>query len=215
MPIPVLNAADVLQLTIATYFTPSRQLGLNTSHWQVTVSGAPPANVSDFVNVMDSLFAPLYKLAISGGAKYYGCRAVKVFPAGAPAPQTATANTGAGLVGTQVLPTAIAGILKFTTANVGRKFRGRNYIPFPDATFLAAAGAEPTAAYVAAILNIGAVYVPQAIIVGGRSATVTPVICNKAGTAPVSPITNVLSEGDFGTQHRRGDFGRTNNYPPF
>jgi hypothetical protein len=204
---------DIVQVTTFTWA--QGQLGLNNRYYLITgLTGAPTD--STFAQGFDTLVAPFYQAIMTSGSIYYGTKARIVKPFATTIPQYWSNNQGPGAVGTAGLPTQVRGMLKRTTATVGRKGRGRLYLPFPDASSLAATpGFLPGGAYLVSVTNLAnATEGAITLTVGALSIGCTSVITGKTLATPLK-VTNWVAEKAWGTQRRSGSFGRQNPYPEF
>jgi hypothetical protein len=114
-----------------------------------------------------------------------------------------------------MIPGAVAAMLKTSSATNGRKGQGRVYIPFVGDNFATTWG-QPTAALEVALGLIGAaVYTLAPIGVGVNTSTMVWCLPNAKFAPNISQVLAYVGEPKFGTQHRRGDFGKLNTIPPF
>lgn len=116
------------------------------------------------------------------------------------------------------VPTQTRPILSWQTAQAGRAFRGRLFLPTPTIDFVSAPG-FPTAAYLAIANAFGSAVLPN---VGVSGTTWTPVIAHRRVISVGPPkviswtsdaIIARIARGEFGTQRKSGNYGRTNTEP--
>jgi hypothetical protein len=124
--------------------------------------------------------------------------------------------SGPGTGGANALPLAVCGLGHLRSGGIGRSGRGRAYLPFPSTAFATPATSEPTAAYITAattlLENLATI---EEFGSGGNVADVDLIVFNRnaafAGGNPGPAVTTWNVSPLWATQHRRGDFGRTNN----
>lgn len=200
---------DILQSRIETSF--GTQSSQNIRHWRVSAEVAPAATHAQIAANLDTSIAPLYKAVLSTSATYRGVAVRRIFPLPPTIEAIANANLGAGTIAGDPLPKQTAGVVTFRTALAGRKFRGRFYAAFP-AESDNNASTLPSNAYVAGLALLGGVFtLSRTIPNGAGSTTIDPVIWHRR-TSTFDVITNIVARTIWGTQRRRGDYGRPN--PP-
>lgn len=139
------------------------------------------------------------------------------------APVTATSGV-TGSLATLQTPTQVRAVASWTTALVGRKFRGRNYLPSPDASMLTPATGYPVAAYQAAWVSVQNLLIPGPITVtnGGTTSSWDFLLLHrpKKVVPPAIPgnwTGDLITAGKpitkFGTQRKSGEYGRPNGLP--
>jgi hypothetical protein len=215
-----LAVGDILE--VITVIATLDQIGEIVWHAQVSalVAGTP----TDFsvAFYVDAQLQAHWKPILSNQCTYRGvsCRILNRIPTLAANYQNA--NAGLGTAVGFSLPKQTCGLIKWTTGNAGRAFRGRSYIPFPPATFDGADG-TPTGPYLAALTaNQGPFWGsgPVNVTEGGNIGTIVPGIYHrKAALVPpplartITPISNFVVRPLWATQRRRGDEGRKNLAP--
>lgn len=217
----LLAVGQYVQLRVWCTQTLARQASVNSAWYVVSAVGASPALDTDFATQMDSTVGPAMKAIINVGAVYNGCQAIihsqiPPYPALA-VPAQATANAGAGTAGPTPCPFQTCGILRFQTDRPGPSGRGRWYLPFPS-TLDQDINGFPTAAYITDALALGGeVGVGISVSASGRTAVLVRALVhgkNKLGVYPApSPVVDFTIDPVWGTQKRRGSFGRTNVSP--
>jgi hypothetical protein len=124
---------------------------------------------------------------------------------------------GACTGGANLGPTQNSGVISKHTALAGRPFRGRNYIPFPWPAAIDANGA-PTGAY-SSLLNLLCAKLDTVLTVTGAlgSATLVQTIYHAKGYGrppafqhTTTRTVGTFASGRYGTQRRRGEYGRQN-----
>lgn len=199
----------------------SPQVGMNTLYLDcLSVAGVTPEE-GDLVDHLSTLFSIPYKAAMGAPAEYVGADVQNV--SGLPPFPIQSASIigqGNGTFNANLLPTQICGVIHLKTALTGRAYRGRIYIPFPgDTSQTAADYPMPTGAYLTVLAGFSAILDTNVTVTGagGGTAILQWVLHhnkNKAGVTPSpTPIIDAPASVLFGTQRRRGNYGRQNPPP--
>lgn len=208
----VLQNGDLVKVRHVCY-TPT-QIGVNVLYYRVLA--APVGAVSDFDVAASTNMARggLYKALISTMARFRGVGVQIVIPGVSPPEQVDVTQDGVGTSGTTLAPTQSSGIITKLTAISQRYARGRIYVPFPSTDDMTAAGA-PTAGYLAALLTLANdLDDVETVVVGAASVVLTPVVRSLSVAHPGTyTITTCVPRAKFGTQRRRGQYGRINVLP--
>jgi len=206
------TVSEVLRITYVTQM--DNQAGLNNQYYQVTTVTGLGCTLDQIAvaagNTVGGLYAPL----LTSVAEYRGVivHAFQAIPQ--PAPGLAPDPTP-GASGDDPLPGQVAGIITFTTEFAGPGGRGRIYVPFPDETDNDV-DHRPTATWITAATNLATfLATPFSTTDGGNQTICTPGIWHRPPLAEPSfrEITGWIVRSRWGTQRRRGDYGRT-NLPP-
>jgi hypothetical protein len=208
--VPNLAALNVLQCQF--YCQEIEQVSINTFNYLVTSVGPSPATDADAAATLSTLFAPDFKALVQNNGTYLGVlvRVRNILPL--PSPAGSTNGTGAGTAGAVGLPRQSAGLLSFQTGFAGPGKRGRMYLPFPSVSDNQLDGG-PSPGYVTKGETLGADLMgPVPISVGGRTATLEPVLWSKKEATYFS-ITSFHMSPSWATIRRRGSFGRPNSNP--
>lgn len=201
---------DILRCTV--YNLQAAQLGLNVLSYRVATVVGGGSTLEAAVSAIDTAVSTQYKAIMGTTASYRGIGLRRTFP-GALTPEVfATLGQGAGLLTGDPLPKQICGILSKRTSHAGRTGRGRVYVPFPTESQSDTIGAC-TFGY-SILLQALAVAILGPITVG----TVTDNVQLKLGVPnrlwnSQYDCTQILDRQRWGTQRRRGDFGKTNVSP--
>lgn len=193
------------------------QASVNTHYYQVGPN-APNGNWSPalLLSTWATAIAPGLKPLLANVAFFDGSSiqvvTIKPYSALLYSNQSAGAGTAVG----NPLPTQVCGMISRRTDYSGRAYRGRLYMPFPTTTFADTNGL-PTTAY----QNALSTYVLDAENTNGlvltaapNNITLMPILWHKIGTAAPAPITGHEYPVKFGTQRRRGSYGKANFSPP-
>lgn len=205
----VLSPSDQVRSSIWT--ADSEQASVNVLHWRVQSVGGSPATDADLAIALDTIIAPVIKPVIANTATYRGVEVQILFPTLQLA-VSATGFTGVGTAGANALPRQTAALTQWRTTLAGRHGRGRSYWPFPASALnqldgvMTPAGLALYQALHLAILNFGV------FTVGGRTATVALTVYNRV-THVGTVVSAATTLSKWGTQKRRGSFGRPNLSP--
>jgi hypothetical protein len=216
----VLTNGDLVRVRF--WCTAGDQAAVNTMYWRVVAHLGTPVTDLDFAINFDEIMGSFYKAMMPSSVSYNGCEAGKV-EVPALTMQIARGAAGAGTLGAIALPRQICSVVSFRTANSGRRYRGRVYLPFPpvgaaelDGT-MTSAFAVLVAQWSAQWASINEVDAPFGSPTGSLTITqVIPHFLKKGEVGPELPPTDVVatSPGElFGTQRRRGSYGRQNTSP--
>lgn len=191
------------------YFGGPSQLGIFTSTWYCTAPGTPAASLGDLATALGTVIDAALGNCMHSAASILGYKVNGINFSPPPLPGVATSTTTGGAAGDPT-SASLSGIIKEQTNFSGRAYRGRMFVPFPSTAHVSAAG-YPTAAYTTALTTLATALVgfTGATGAGGGSFTVTPVVFHRkttTGSSWVGLAPSVL----FGTQHRRGNYGKLN-----
>lgn len=195
--------------------TAPTQCAVLRRYWRCNFATAGTAHDTLAVAVrFDNLFAPLYKLLLNNNAQYRGSTFERVSGA-LPFPIAARtiANAGIGTAGAIAMAKQTAGLIGLYTAFIGKKNRGRQFVPFPSTTSDAGNGL-PTAAYGIDLANLALqLRTNISLTVGADTVQFDPVIWNKLTPGSNLIVVTGTPRTTWATQRRRGDFGRANQSP--
>jgi hypothetical protein len=209
-----IDLGDVVVAEVVVWDSVMQQIATLRRYWTATtLVGVGDVTFQNVATYFDTNLSAPYISVVYNGARYEGVRVRRHFPVSTDQWAYETSNAGPGTAGAVALPTQTAGLLRFQSAEIGKKGQGRQYVPFPSASDNETIG-EPTAAYQAAVSNIGTVLAqPQTIAGGGtKSYVFKPTLWNEAGSVGTEIITFLVAPS-WATQKRRGAYGRTNKVP--
>lgn len=188
------------------------QVGLNVRNYRVTnIVGISVTDQAAAI-VLDTLFNPLYKAVLSAGASWRGVSVQKIWPTPRLVAAIMIGNAGPGSVAGDMLPSQVSGLISLRTAESGRNARGRNYVPFPSESSSDVNGLPTTAYQTNLQLIADNMHETITVGMGADSADIVPVVSNTPPTLP-KDITEALARKEWGTQRKRGSFGRKNVLP--
>jgi hypothetical protein len=203
---------------VRTFCYSLNQMSVNVRYFQVATVTGGTMTETQFITALGANFATVMKAAMTNNAEYIGSDVQNITGA-KPYPIQVASLSGAGFgaAGANPLPTQVCGVLSLKTALTGRGYRGRSYIPFPDFSAVNTGSQLPTGAYETLVGNIGNVVTGAlAVVNGGVTVTVQWMLRHSkpvaiAGT--YTPIVGYVTPDAFGTQRRRGSYGRQNPIP--
>lgn len=191
----------------------SSQISVNVYHHLVTSETVTPASLQAIATAFDARVQAIYKLLMTDQATYRGVGVRKIKPLPPTLEVTATANQGPGTNTGDPLPKQIAGVISFRTSFSGVRYRGRKYIPFP-AEGSSTTSAQPFPAYVTGLQGLADAVIPILTVNDGANSTTLGFAIFHRDTREADLVISAIPRAVWGTQRRRGDFGRANT-PPF
>lgn len=202
---------DVIEVKVYCFKSP--QLSVNVRHYKATAeagTGATPANVAFAV---DNHIATTLKLLLSAQANYKGVSVQRIAPLPKDVPTYDATGAGAGGVAGDALPTQTCGIFTLRTANAGRAYRGRMYVPFPGEGSSTVDGL-PTAIYLGDLTTYADKWLDSITAGGGgNTTTFSPVLVNKNFPGVIPALVSQITRAKWATQRRRGSYGQGNVSP--
>ena len=175
---------------------------------------------TDVLNTLDQMYPPHIRAFIANAANY-ASTCIQVYDAPNLYPMIGTeASAGVGLSGPIALPKQTCGVITKITDYAGGGGRGRMYAPFPaiDATELTG-GSQPLARHTGLLGNIANAFMTVTPVngAGGGSLQLVPVLRYSIKPGPTThgyrDITGFRVRSKWGTQRKRGDYGRANSPP--
>jgi hypothetical protein len=186
------------------------QVSFNVMGWQCTGITGTGCTMAELASNLRANMIATYPALLTSVAQFRGVGAQQAYP-----PKDAESYAGGAIPGTAgavPLPKQIAGVLSFYDGLAGPKHRGRFYLPFPSTAQNTADGV-PTAAYVTAVAAWAAGWNAGIHVVGaGGTADFLPHILHRL-TLNGTQATRYAARAIWGTQKKRGDYGRTNISP--
>lgn len=199
---------------IAFYCQLHGQASVNRFRVRVTQIVGAPLTDNDCVKDFSTTWAALYKAVISSDTLYQGCT-MRMVKGAAPFPLTAFSQlgSGGGVLAPPNLPTQVSGLVSLYTPKLGKKYRGRMYVPFPAAVSQDLVTGEPILAYLAGLTAmVNQLKAIHTVTIGGSSVDFI------YGLTPVPDVSltgydSGIARMAWATQKRRGDYGRLNKGP--
>lgn len=206
----LISNGDFLEYRVVCSF--GVQTSFNVRHMRVSGVGVPIPNLGDCATAINAIMAPLWKAVMSNQCTYRGVMVRRVRPLPPSPPAWENGSQGVGTVATEPLPNQVAGVISLYTNFAGRRYRGRLYIPFPaegDNTVTSI----PSAGYLTGLGNIGGAVLGIITNPNTKIAILTPILYHRLdGTS--NDLVGTTTRTVWGTQRKRGGFGRANP-PPF
>lgn len=213
MAVPAIPLAvdDLIRCKIVTQC--DNQAGLMILHFRVTSNDIPVAtDLSDVLGTFAGVFAGPMKAVMSERARYAGLTLARnrgIWTA----EYFSAVGQGFGLVAGDTLPKQICGVVSKRVAVAGHGKTGRSYVPFPGEVSNSAIAA-PTGAYMTLLSAVKDAIVSQIdYVVAPNRMVFTPIVYKKLSPGTSAVVVDGIARGVWGTQRRRGDFGRVNLAP--
>jgi hypothetical protein len=176
--------------------------------YRVSAIAGTSCTDQQFADYISPILGVPIKNLLPTAANFWGVRVQITAPTLAPG-VFSVSGSGAGSYGAGVVPTQVGAVITKYSALAGRKGRGRIYFG-PHATGQLTGTGGISAGTLTLLGTLAATFVgtmtPGS---GGNTATLFAEIYHRA-TQTGSDITTFLPSGKFGTQRRRGDYGRPN-----
>lgn len=188
------------------------QAGINVRHWTVTAAAPASMTDQDVANQFQALVGPLIAACMGSNSNMLqtAVRKVNGVPIGAQTPSNTPTIPGAVVSGD--LPRQTSGLITLRTLTIGRKGRGRMYVPFPPTT-LSDVNGQPTAGYLTALTALRNVVGANVVLTDGVNVMTFQPCLYKRGALVGTPVTSAVNRLSWATQRRRGSFGRPNALP--
>jgi len=188
--------------------------------WRVTNTLGTGATQVQIAAAVDGAIASPLKALMASSAEYLGTKCSKIFPTPRTFATDVFTSTGFGGVAGDPVPRQSRGIVTLTTANAGRSWRGRRYIPFPSETSNDSDG-TPTGPYLTALDTLGTALITTLVGVGGGGNTcdLEPVLAKLTyvghvlNSITMKSFAGRISRNRWATQRRSGSYGRPNVTP--
>jgi len=200
---------DILQFRF--YCRLDDQVSVNVSHFKITAEVTGGATVQELATVLGGVMSGPYADVMSSTAQFMGTQCQKVWPLPKGASFSASL-LAAGTRSTEPLPPQSCGVVSLKTALAGRKFRGRQYLPFPAENDNGVTHV-PLAGYLASANTwMTTLFTLHTTVGATGSTTYKPVIFHRADGSATDIVSGRVREG-WGTQRRRSYFGQHNLSP--
>jgi hypothetical protein len=189
------------------------QAAVNTVHYGVDSVGSPAATDQDLANILEANIATAWKATLWDSATFNGLQVRILARSPLPVGVFANAHAGVGTNGANGFPSQVAGLIQWQTRFTGRRFRGRIYMPFP-ATGNATSAGQPDNTQLALYVTAGNLLLAMTgLSVGGRTAALHLALAHKTNPVTATQIQSLTVSSKYGTQRKRGAFGRANSSP--
>lgn len=200
---------DILEAKMFSGLQPG-QLFINVQHYRVIAVAGSSTDLATLMSTLDNNWSAALKGLMNTTFTYFGSAWKRINPAG-PSFEWIIFNAGAGtLASGDPLPKQVAAVVTKLTAGTGRAARGRLYLGgFGEADNT---GSAPDPATITAINTAISIITVDTATGGANAVTVRPVIYHRASNS-TTDITGIRCRSIWGTQKRRGDYGRVNRLP--
>lgn len=208
-----LAPGSLIRLDIVAAHTPTEQIGIN-SMWflvgNVVSGGLTLEQICDQMRInVEAVWGNWNNVNVG----LLGVRGYWINLATGKAIEGAkSASTLVGDLDDGILPSQVSVVVKKKTSTVGRGKHGRLYLPFPVATAVLDNGELDGATEAIMVAYCNTAFSASVLNVGGISSQILPVVAHYGPPVTYSNILSYEATHKFGTQRRRGDYGRTN--PP-
>jgi hypothetical protein len=201
---------DIARVSVAV-IQDNSQIQINNFHYACTVAGGTDTRQQLGLHVYN-LYAALLGTYFSNATKLHGWKVHMLKASQAFSPVTGTSDQlGSG--GIVILPTAVRPLIHLQTGLVGKKYNGRLYMATPTGSGVGP-GSRVSDTAQASLNTLMTGLLPPFFQTG---TTWTYGLLHRAKGPPVvlttTPITAFVVTPKWGTQHKSGDFGRTNAIP--
>lgn len=215
MAIPLING-ERIKVRFVCYT--ANQISVNVLHY-VAANLLGTVTDADLAAFFDARMSVEYYNLMNNTARYRGC-GVAFLRGANTIEEVSVANDGAGTSGATPLPMQSCGMITKRTVLGGRANRGRVYLPFPSSGDSDPALNRPTAGYAVS----AGVYAGKALVgftavisIGVNEVGLSPALVRRAAGPPVTfthkLVTGVSMPLKWGTQKRRGNYGKPNALP--
>jgi hypothetical protein len=186
------------------------QLGLNVRFYRSILTIGPAILLPITAAQFELNVATGYLNVLSASASWIGASVQKFLPGPPSFPAQSSALTAVGAVAGDPLPRQVSGLIGFTTAFAGRRFRGRAYIPFPSESSNDP-NQLPDAPYLTGLAFLAALMIADVTVTSGPSTEVWRPCLLHRDTFLTDDITGFVIRTMWATQRRRstisgGDF---------
>ena len=205
-------------LQVRTVCKNADQISINVFHYRVLTSTSIPARLEAYPGAFDVVFSPMYALIMAPSAVYRGCGVKNITPV----PTTefiSTAHATIGTLGGTEIPQQVSYVVNFKTPFSGRGYRGRCYPGFPPTSAVDSVGGMSPAGITSIQLWAAGMPITLTVNDAGNTSTVQLVIMHRQRNKLPLPfgdfsfVQSATARKLWGTQRRRGDFGRPNEVP--
>lgn len=195
--------ADNLTYELEVFCAFGSQLSVNRIRYVSKNAVGILVTYSDALAAFAAFIPDLWKNLMSVQASYLGLGIREVGSNRGPQPGYDDTGNGVGAVAGDILPTAVSGLLGFTTRLTGPSNRGRIFVPFPSEASNGAGGA-PTAGYLADLNTMGAALMPAVNVVnGGSSVDLLPCIMHPGPAFDTTLITGFVARSQWASCRHR------------
>ena len=204
------NIASGDNVQLSQYCQYGDQLGINVLWYEVLIDASVLLPAQQVADAVATATAPLYADLVGITAQYQGCKLAKPLLIPQPAPVYSSLPTIGTITG-DPLPSQICGVVSWRTNLAGRSYRGRSYLPFP-------AEADnnvdeiPSTDYMTRLSTWASFTKSMNLVIDTHDVTMNLMVYSKT-EGVFNYVTDYVGRRKWGTQRRRGQFGRGNVSP--
>lgn len=205
---------DYLEVRLWCWEEDLEQAAVNTIRYFVrAMTGGAEVGSGLMAVEFSEYYADKYKDVLAPTARFAGV-GIQDFPARMYMVEYSNADAGLGTLTGDVLPGQVSGLIGLRTNYAKPRGRGRLFIPFPPESANDEFG-KPAGTYLTNLQTLGNLMTSNmSLVVGGVTVVMDSIITNATNTrVPMQPITEAIAEAAWGSQHRRGYFGKRNQLP--
>lgn len=199
-----LRAADVIQFSV--FCQAGDQTSVNVFNYMVQSVVDPGPSLNDAAARFSDLVVTQYAGCMSPQAQYLGVKASVITSGPPPMPGFKVEHTAGTMTG-DLLPRAVSGLIQWQTDYSGKSYRGRTFVPFPSEAGSTSAG-EPSTVYQTAVDDLASAIITMADISPGLGSANVYLVLWSRQLNEFTKIQTASVPLRWGTQHRRGDYGR-------
>lgn len=206
------SSGNVLLWTVYFGWDGAGQIAIMDFHFNVTSTSGTGCTMGELAAGLQSkLEVNGMRALLSTTTTLLGSKVATLNVAPYPLPGIAT-STSTGSDTTDTLPGQVCGVMTKLTLASGRAFRGRVYFPFPPNSAQSVEGAPTSAYYLSMATVMANLYdgSPQTYTGAGGGTDLLPVLRQKLAPHNITNVVGVRPQPLWGTQRRRGDYGRRN-----
>lgn len=226
MALPIITVLPNQLLKCRIFTSCENQLGVNVIYFKLTaIESAAQSDLQELAAALSNRFTGPYLNVLSANANYRGVGLQNIGSGafGTTPSVEVFSNSGAD-VGAQVsnaMSKQTCGIITKRTLITKRNGRGRLYLPFPGSGDNTQLG-HPTAGYITRAAAVAlSLFTEFSVSTPGEGLNSLQPLHRRniqfpEATQPnweYNPIVDTVVRTEWGTQRRRGDYGRTNEFP--
>jgi len=202
-----ITQGDVIEATYS--WTLGNQRGLNAIHYRVVSTSTIVTELSEVATALQTAIGALALAIVPPPVEFAGVAMQRLFPGTPSFRWSGGTPVGPGTFAGTPAAKQIAAVITKMTEKGGRAYRGRVYVPFPSKA-AEDTDATPTDAYLEAIQNLYDGLLSQLTIAAPSGTAVLKCILLHRESDTYDDVTSIRYNDKFGTQRRRGDYGRPN-----
>lgn len=209
---------DILEVRTVCQCFDTTQISVNVMHYRMTSQGSSAPDLDEIAASFSNHFNAGYQLIMPASCTYRGT-GVKNLTLPATEEHVSKASSGPGLASGTELPQQVSYVINFKTGLAGKGHRGRIYPGFVPTSHVNSSGNMSAAGITAIQLAASNIPITWTAGSGGVTGTYVLIVLRRQANKLPLPfptwdnVNLVTARLQFGTQRRRGDFGRQNAVP--